>query len=150
MTFIEPKLDVFLEKLSQLSSDARPLWGKMNAQQMVEHLSDSLDIAVGEKRFKLQTPEDKIDEALKHLNSSDPMPKNFKVNYATPDAPIRNEEIELAIDELAVKWIRYEETFYNDKTLKTLHPVYGELDFEHWQKMHSKHFTHHFKQFGLI
>nr|WP_284041183.1 DUF1569 domain-containing protein [Polaribacter sp. Z022] len=30
------------------------------------------------------------------------------------------------------------------------HPFFGELDYEYWQKFHVKHFTHHFKQFGLV
>ena len=150
MTFIEPKLDVILEKLNGLSSDKKPLWGNMSAQRMVEHLSESLEVSSGDKEIHLQIPEDKIEGALKHLNSDQPMPRNFKADYAPENVPLRHSEIELAVDELVQKWLDYEAKFENNPELKTLHPIYGNLDFEQWQRMHAKHFTHHFEQFGLI
>jgi len=38
----------------------------------------------------------------------------------------------------------------DDKLKTTLHPVFGELNFEEWILLHYKHVTHHLKQFGLI
>ena len=35
-----------------------PLWGKMNLQQMVEHMSESIRIANGKLSFPLMTPEE--------------------------------------------------------------------------------------------
>ena len=150
MSFIEPNLEIILEKLNRITSDTQPLWGDMVAQRMVEHLSDSIDVSTGILPLQLQIPIEQLPGALAHLHSDKPMPQNFKASYAPPGVPLRNDEIETAIDELTSKWIGYEEFFDENPTVKTMHPVYGELDFEGWQRMHSKHFTHHFTQFGLI
>jgi len=41
--------------------------------------------------------------------------------------------------------------FYEkDKGKITVHPVFGELDFEGWIQMHHKHFLHHLKQFDIL
>jgi hypothetical protein len=47
-------------------------------------------------------------------------------------------------------YLHFEELFENNPDLKTLHPYYGLLNAEGWQKLNHKHFTHHFTQFGLI
>ena len=149
MTFIEPRLDVFLEKLSQLTADKQPEWGTMSATRMVEHLSDSLDLSTGVIQGKLQIPEDKVEGALNFLFSEKPMPRGFKANYAPAEQTTRHDNIELAIDELSLKWIEFETHFLENESPKTVHPVYGSLDYESWLTVHSKHFTHHFEQFGI-
>jgi len=40
--------------------------------------------------------------------------------------------------------------FSEDPEKKTLHPVFGELNFAEWVQLHHKHVTHHLKQFGII
>jgi hypothetical protein len=39
--------------------------------------------------------------------------------------------------------------FSGDEEKKTLHPVFGELNFEEWVQLHHKHVKHHLKQFGV-
>jgi Protein of unknown function (DUF1569) len=39
--------------------------------------------------------------------------------------------------------------FKDDISKTTLHPVFGELNFEEWILLHYKHMLHHGKQFGL-
>lgn len=150
MSFIEPNLEIILEKLNRLTAKTPPQWGAMVAQRMVEHLSDSLDVSTGVLPLELQIPVEQLPGALAHLHSEKPMPQNFKASYAPPGVPLRNDELETAIDELATKWMDFEAFFDENPVAKTMHPVYGELDFQGWQRMHSKHFTHHFTQFGLM
>lgn len=150
MQFIEPNLEEILNITSKLMNETKPLWGSMNAQRMVEHLSDSLRMASGKEVFDLVTPEDKLDRMLAFLDSDKSMAKNIEVNFAGKDVALRNEELELAIDELVDEWLYFEEVFEEDLTLRTVHPYYGELNYEQWLKVHKKHLTHHFQQFGLI
>jgi hypothetical protein len=78
------------------------------------------------------------------------MPKNIEVPFATREQLLRNEELALAIDELLLEWIDFED-FFSEKPDRTQsHPYYGPLNYEQWIRLHSKHFTHHFSQFGLI
>ncbi len=147
--FLSPDLETFLVKLDALSSDKSPEWGSMNAQQMVEHLSNSLDVSLGKIAVELIIPEDKIERSLEYLHSEKPFPRGVKIEYAPENPPLRNESLEDAIDELSMKWIEFEEYYEANPSAKLLHPAYGMLDYNGWLRMHSKHFTHHFVQFGL-
>lgn len=150
MSFIDPNLEVILQKLNQLRSDTQPKWGQMVAQRMVEHLSDSLDLSVGAVNLPLQIAPEHAERALAHLRSEKPMPQNFKASYAPPSVALRNDELETAIDELSQKWVHFEDHFSEYPDATHLHPIYGKLDGDLWRRMHSKHFTHHFEQFGLL
>lgn len=150
MAFIQPDLETILFHLNKLDASSEPLWGQMSAQRMIEHLSDSLQMAIGVGEYQLLIPEEKIEKMQGILASEIPMPKEFKVPFAPEQYTLRNEEIELAIDELVDNWIAFEEYYEINTEAKHLHPFYGELGKESWNRIHSKHFTHHFEQFGLI
>ncbi|MFT5860923.1 MAG: oxepin-CoA hydrolase/3-oxo-5,6-dehydrosuberyl-CoA semialdehyde dehydrogenase [Flavobacteriaceae bacterium] len=147
--FLEPNLEVFLDKLNDLSSDIPAQWGTMNLQQMIEHLSNSLDLSIGQLETKLSIDEEHVPRAVESLISEKPMPRGFKVAYAPENPVVRNESLELAIDELATKWVDFEEYYMEKSDAKNLHPMYGHLDYTLWLRVHSKHFTHHFEQFDL-
>lgn len=150
MQFIQTDLEIFLTYLNKLDVSVKPLWGKMNAQRMVEHLTDSIYMSVGEGQYELLIPEEKIGKMKVLLASDTPMPKEFKVPFAPEDYSLRNEELELAVDEFVDAWLAYEEYYSSDPDKENLHPFYGDLNKGEWDRIHSKHFTHHFEQFGLI
>lgn len=147
--FLSPDLETFLGKLNKLSADTSPAWGSMNAQQMVEHLTDSLGLSVGDFDVKLRIPEDKVEKSVEILYSEKPFPQGIVVPDVSENPPLRNEDLDDAIDELTMKWIEFEEYFIENPLAKNLHPAYGMLDYTGWLRVHSKHFTHHFLQFNL-
>lgn len=147
--FLSPDLETFLRKLNNLSSDTSPEWGSMNAQQMIEHLSNSIDLSMGELKTELSIPEEKVAGAIATLHSEKPFSKNFKVNYAPENPPLRNEDLDEAIDELAMKWLAFEDHYSSSPHANHLHPIFGNLDEKGWLRVHAKHFTHHFLQFKL-
>lgn len=147
--FIEPNIEVVLSLLSNLDDSKKPLWGGMSAQRMIEHLSESVKVSNGKLELEMVTPEDKFDRMLAFLDSDKPMARNIEVSFAGKDVPLKHEEIELAVDELVEEWIDFEELFASEEGLKIPHPYYGPLNFEQWQRLHAKHFTHHFEQFGV-
>lgn len=148
--FVETELETILNYLNRLTPDQQPLWGSMSAQRMVEHITDTLRIATGKNPQALVIPEDKIDRMLAFLDSDKPMAINIEVPFATPEMLLRNEEIELAIDELVDEWLEFEELYENNPNHTEVHPYYGALNGEQWKRLNAKHLTHHFKQFGLI
>jgi hypothetical protein len=150
MEFIEPNLEVILQNLEKINADSTPLWGGMSAQRMVEHLSDSLQMAIGKSSFSLEIPEDRIPRMKEFLLSDKPMAKNIVVPFAKKDEKLRNENLEIAIDELAENWIEFEDYYSENEGNENLHPYYGPLNYEEWLRLHSKHFTHHFEQFNLL
>jgi hypothetical protein len=78
------------------------------------------------------------------------MAKNSEVPFAKKDEKLRSDDLELALDELAENWVEYEEYFSDNELATTLHPYYGPLNYEEWNRLHAKHFTHHLQQFGLV
>lgn len=150
--FIASDLETLLSHLNRLTPDMRPQWGAMSAQRMVEHLTDTLRIATGKNPQKLEIPEDRIERMQEFLTSDKPMAHNIAVPFATPEmnAELRNEELELAIDEFVDEWLYFEELFEQHPGKTALHPYYGELNYEQWLHLSQKHHTHHFTQFGLI
>lgn len=149
MAFIELDISEIIQKLDTLKPDSKPLWGNMSAQRMVEHLTDTVKIASGKSKFPLEIPEDKIEKMKAFLESDKPMARNIEVPFAKKDTELRNEEIELAIDEFLLEWIDFEEHYSEDENRTELHPYYGNLNYDQWCRLHSKHLKHHFEQFGI-
>ena len=135
--------------LNKLTPSQQPVWGEMSSQRMVEHLSEMLRMAQGTTLFTLSIPEDKVAKMQDFLYSDKEMAKNIAVDIAPADRELRNDELELAIDEFTEEWINFIDFFEATPGVKTMHPFYGYLDFDLWMLMHKKHFYHHFKQFQL-
>lgn len=150
MQTFEFDLVYLLGKLETLNADTTPSWGKMSSQRMVEHLCDALYMSRGIGEFELEVPEDRIEKMQLFLQSDKPMAQNIQVSFAKEDTPVRNENMELALDEFATAFVDYMEHFDENPSFTALHPYYGELNIEKWNLLHAKHFAHHFKQFGLI
>lgn len=148
--FIETDLESVLTHLNRLTPEAKPEWGKMSAQRMVEHLTDTLRMATGENPQVLLIPEEKVDRMVAFLYTDKPMAKNMEVPFAKADTPLRHEELELAIDEFVEVYLEFQELFAENPDLKTVHAFYGPLNYEQWDLLHKKHLTHHFTQFGIM
>ncbi|MNK00453.1 hypothetical protein D3C87_182380 [compost metagenome] len=148
--FIETDLETVLNHLNKLTPDTKPAWGKMSAQRMVEHLTDTLRIATGENPQELLIPEEKVERMVAFLYTDKPMAQNMEVPFAKEGTPLRNEELELAVDEFVDVYLEFQELFAQDPELKTMHGFYGLLTYEQWDLLNKKHLTHHFTQFGII
>lgn len=150
MSFIDTEIEVVLPLLENLNAKTKPSWGTMSAQRMIEHLTDTLNIAIGTNPQKIEIEEDKLPRMLTFLESDKEMAQNIVVPFAKVDEKLRNAEIELAIDEYIETFIEFQEAYEENPDLKNAHPYYGPLNYDQWKRLHSKHLTHHFKQFGLI
>ena len=150
MKFVQADLCAFLEILENLDEKKSASWGKMTPQRMIEHLSDCIYMSCGIGNHELLIPEEKIKGMQAFLISDKEMPQNIQVPFAKENTPLRNTDIELALDEFTMAWVDFEEMYSEDQKKKALHPYYGNLNYEQWLLLHSKHFTHHFTQFGLM
>lgn len=150
MNFIELDITEIIKKLDLLKSDTKPSWGEMSAQRMVEHLSDLIKVASGKNKLALEIPEDRIEKMLLFLDSDKPMARNIDVPFAKKNEKLRHEEIELAIDEFLLEWMDFDEHYAENENRTELHPYYGNLNYDQWCRLHAKHLTHHFEQFGIL
>lgn len=143
----------FIELLQNLQPTATGKWGRMNGQQMVEHLTFIFGASAGKVKTTLLIPEEFLPKAIAFLWSD----KEFKENTKAPEGlipeapqPLQNENIEVAIEKLKKEVNYFIEYFTSQPGIKVLHPSFGELDFEGWVQLHYKHVTHHLKQFELL
>ncbi|MDB2656657.1 DUF1569 domain-containing protein [Crocinitomicaceae bacterium] len=151
MNYLEPNLANALAHFNKLTTETKPLWGTMSPIGMIEHITDSLHLAQGKfEGVRLGIPEDKVERALKFLHSEHPMPKNFKAPFGAADEDNRNKTLDEAIQEFEAHWPDFENHFKDNPGIRHIHPSFGNLNYEEWLRVHSKHLTHHFQQFGLI
>jgi len=148
--FIDIELESVLGYLNKLDPAAKPGWGNMGAQRMVEHLTDTLRIATGKNPQKQVIPDEKLEGMLRFLDSDKPMARGIAVDFATPEMQLRHEEIELAVDEFVEEWLEFEELYTSHPDHTEVHPYYGPMNYKMWLRLHQKHLTHHFEQFGLL
>lgn len=139
--------------LKDLPGDATGKWGKMNGQQMVEHIAAFFAVSAGKIKFNLVTPVEHLPKYREFLFSDKEFRENTKApaNVIGEEAlPLRYETMEAALEKLAGSITAFENYFKDEPLKTTLHPVFGELNFEEWVLLHYKHVTHHLRQFGLM
>jgi len=150
LDFITNKYFLLLE---DLSSQTPAKWGVMNAQQMLEHVADFFNVSSDKIKMELVTPVEHLPKYLEFLYSD----KQFRENTKAPleiigesALPERCASIDIAKEELRQSVDDFVNHFKSDDPKKTLHPVFGPLDFEQWVRLHYKHVMHHSRQFGMV
>jgi hypothetical protein len=123
MSFVNCDLESFLGVLSKLEKTSTPSWGTMSAQRMVEHLTDGVNMSMGNGDFKLEIPEDRIAKMLQFLDSDKPMAQNIQVSFAKPDTALRNSDLDDAIDEFTLAYVDFEELYGNVCTQNISHTI---------------------------
>lgn len=144
-----PLLDK-LESLLKLESNSKPLWGKMSAQHMIEHLIFAVQLSNGRIQKRCYNPPQKIPVLKRFLMSERPLPKDF-VNPAIGSnlLPLQYENLESALLVLKQELEEYYSCFEENPAATFINPTFGELNKSEWDVFHEKHFKHHLKQFGL-
>jgi hypothetical protein len=140
----------FISLLQKLNNDTAPLWGKMNVQQMIEHFTDVMMSASGKIKLPVVTPADKLPRLREFMFSEKPFKENTKSPVlAEEPAPLKKHTKEAAIGKLQEELIWFFEAFEKTPGLKTINPVFGELDFDGNIQLLYKHGLHHLRQFGI-
>lgn len=136
-----------LKRLSKLTSETQPLWGKMTVSQMVVHCQKPLDVAVGKLvlsggllgfLFGKMAKNSFIKN--KGFSKNSPTAPEFKI-AGTPDFEIEKRTL-MGIVEAFGK-------IGPDIITNKKHPFFGVMTEEEWGVLHYIHLDHHLKQFGL-
>lgn len=140
----------YIPTLTSLNAEAERKWGKMNVQQMIEHMSDSFRQANGRDPQDCVTPADDVPKWQAFIESE----KQFREN--TPNAlmgelpePERYDSIGESIIELEDEINHFFRVFEKSPDRKICNPFFGELGYELWVKLLYKHAWHHLRQFGI-
>ncbi len=142
----------FVAALRRLQPGQKGAWGKMDAQQMVEHFRQSLKVANGKIQLPLHNPDlERLEKIRSFLMTETPFKENTKSPVLPEEpSPHRFPSLPEAIDALEVElndmFVVYEAT--PGKTI--LNPVFGELDYTQQIQLIYKHAMHHLQQFGVV
>ncbi len=132
-----------VDRLTHLSEHNQRKWGKMNVDQMLDHLTKSFDAANGD----LAVPKEPISFLLsigvlkKVFIRSIPWPKNLMTAKAYTS--VDTEPFELS----KAKLLKSMEKFIQLKNHGD-HPLFDKMDELLWGQLQYKHCDHHLSQFG--
>ncbi|HMT10022.1 MAG TPA: DUF1569 domain-containing protein [Ignavibacteria bacterium] len=136
-----------IARIEKINADSKPLWGKMDAGEMLFHLQEPIRVSLGELKLKRGLAGFLFGKiALKQVLSDKP----FRKGVPTSDGfkPIGKYEIETEKKKL----IKLVSSLTENSTLvigKNPHPFFGVLTPEQWSILTWKHLDHHLKQFGV-
>jgi len=141
----------YTKVLTQLDADTPRKWGKMNVQQMIEHMSDYVRIASGKTHMDIVTEADRLPRMQGFLASEKQFPENTP-NVLMPDTPIpvKHATKQDAVNELQNELDYFFSVYEQQPGKITANPFFGQLDFEQQVQLLYKHGTHHLRQFGAI
>jgi oxepin-CoA hydrolase/3-oxo-5,6-dehydrosuberyl-CoA semialdehyde dehydrogenase len=146
----------FLERLfpgilDTLNGECKARWGKMSAQQMVEHLLYTFEISTGKLEVPCFTRENLLERARRFLYTDSPTPQNFKNPLIGESAPpLRFSGLPGAVEKLKDESREFPKHFRENPRSVHVHPIFGPLGAGDWERTHYKHCYHHLLQFGLI
>ena len=146
-----PELEKLLYKLkTRIQSDTPALWGKMNSQQMVEHLSLVFALSTGKFDFPYQGTEEEAKRNWEgFLASENPWREVFSSDSFGEPKPPRKATLEDSLALLQKSFNGYLD--YCEGHPDAIHPQFylGNLTIDQWRQVHVKHVKHHMRQFGL-
>jgi hypothetical protein len=143
------ELNSILSRLTELSVAK---WGIMQPQNMIEHLIKTLQYSNGKKEIAQKSTDEEAKQAKAGFIYTDvEMPVGLKSSLAgeTPD-PLQYADLDAAKQQLSLELDDFESFFANNPEAEFVQPRLGKLNHQEWIILHNKHFTHHFKQFGLL
>lgn len=140
----------YTRRLEDLSPDAERRWGKMNVQQMIEHMAEYVRMGSGKMNVTVLTAEEQIPKMQAFLSSDKPFRENTP-NALLPDVPpaARHSNTQAAIAELQQEIDSLFQVFEQNPDLKVANPFFGYLNFDMTIQLLHKHAWHHLRQFGI-
>lgn len=148
----QQKIDFLLNelpaRLRTLAPDAMGNWGRMNAQQMVEHFILSVKNASGKLQLPVVNEGEIMEKSRAFVLSDKPFKENTKNPLMGDPLPVHYPSMEAAIKKLEIELKYLVETFQNNPGLATQNPFFGVLDFDGNIHLLHKHALHHLRQFG--
>ena len=131
-------------RLRALRADVTPRWGKMSADQMVWHLNQALEAAMGQLQATPEKPP-LPQFVMKFIVLKLPWPKNAPTNPAFRPTGPHDFEAERS------RCLRLIESFasrsLNEKWQD--HPFFGPMTGTELSQLQAKHLNHHLTQFGV-
>ena len=141
----DPAVRTSLEsRLRQLRPGAKPAWGRMSADQMLWHINQGLDTAVG----RLTPPADKAPlprPVMKWIVLNLPWPKNSPTNASF----IARQRYDFETERARCLALVAECVALPLDQAPRMHPMFGLMTGRDQSRLQAKHLDYHLKQFGV-
>lgn len=140
----------FPDTVRALAPTAKGKWGKMNGQQMTEHMSDAFRWANGRSPQKPALTPQVTQKYYEFMMTEKPFRENTPNQLISDESPpLKHPDMKAALAELQSE-IDYFFQVYSEKPgLRIMNPFFGNLNFDEQVRLLYKHTTHHARQFGL-
>lgn len=137
--------------LQKLSAEAKPLWGLMTPQHMLEHLIVTFKMSIGRIKIPVISKEEDFPRLKAYLKKDSPMRRSVPAPTGKNELqPLRSANLEEAKEKLLLEVESFIAYMRANPDALASHPYGGPMNAEEWFLFHRKHFKHHFIQFGLI
>lgn len=139
--------------LSKLTEQSKAVWGILTPQHLVEHIEKGFRIASGEiQDFEIDTPAEHLAKVQEMVYNYKPMPKGFKHPLMEKESldQLIHPDLASAKVKMLEAWDAYDAYFKVNPDAETQNAVFGRLDKFGWDLLNTKHFNHHFEQFGIL
>lgn len=144
-------LKTLLHPVLNLPADAKPAWGQMSAQHMIEHLLQTLRLSNGKIEGQCAYDDRRLPVLKRFLKSDKPMPRDFTNPLVAPELKaLLFSDIDEAKKTLIEELDDFHDYFAKNPGATPVNPTFGRLSYEEWIMFHRKHMTHHLTQFKLI
>jgi hypothetical protein len=138
------------DALAPLRPDATARWGRMTAQQLVEHLEWTFACSTGTRTVACFIPEEHRPKYLTVLAHDRPTPQGFENPALTSGLPaLAHGGFDAATAALRREVELFLSLAQSAPDARRMHPLFGPIDAEQWSRTHYKHVRHHLTQFGL-
>lgn len=140
----------YVQLVSALDVATPGRWGKMNVQQMIEHMAEYIAMGYGKPPQTLNTPEEHLPRMRAFLESEKPFRENTpNALMADTPPPVRHATHHDAINELQAEIENFFQEFEQSPGKTVTNPFFGDLNYEQSVQLLHKHARHHLRQFGV-
>lgn len=139
----------FINRINKLSSQTKPLWGKMNVGQMLAHVNVSYEMVY--ESAKHPKPKGFMKWVLRRFVKKNIVnEKPYRKNMRTAPAFLMRGNKDFATEkarliEYLVKTEKFGSVYFDGKESHS----FGPLSTTEWNNLFSKHLHHHLTQFGV-
>jgi thiamine phosphate synthase YjbQ (UPF0047 family) len=134
-----------LDRISKLTPESQPQWGKMNVAQMLAHLQMPMGSALGIHALPRTLLGRIVGRFVKRGIYNE---KPFKHNLPTdPSFVMTGHEKNFEKEKQSILVMIND--FKEQNIKNAIHPFFGKLTKQQWSKAMYKHLDHHLQQFGV-
>lgn len=134
-----------IQRIQSLHASSKPIWGKMNAGQMLAHLQKPIGIAYGTHQPKGSFILRLIGPMFKSALWNE---KPWKQGLPT-DPTFITVGLNTDFEKEKKTLLEMIEGFSEAAIVGEKHPIFGKMTKENWSKATWKHVDHHLRQFGV-